>query len=182
MKKNQRVGNLVILGIFILCSLKSDGQAKNVNPPLTPSTPSYAYNYNGENFTSNVPMNEIKASAFRHFKKSFPYATNESWTKTDNGYAVVFGDANSISTHVYYDNGGDLLREMIYYEGKEIPDNLRKMVESTFPRYSIDMITELIEGKNTIYGIVIHSGNSMKILRVHNDFVEVFQEFQKDSD
>src|ERR1700722_16341589 len=97
------------------------------------------YSDPGNNFFSNVPINELSPRAYRRFHRLFRgVPAGESWFKYEKGYQVSF----TLEQHhefAYFDPSGAFLYSLRYFEGSELSKDMTNFVKSRFPDYKIDI-------------------------------------------
>jgi hypothetical protein len=139
------------------------------------------YSDPGNNFTSNVPINELSAKAFRRFHRRFrEVSTGESWFKYDQGYQVSFVLAQH-HEFAYFDVSGVFLYSLRYYDGKELPKDLAELVKRRFPDYKIDVVTEVNDGQKTFYTLQIINPDYIKVLTVADGRIDIVKELNNGS-
>lgn len=180
MKRDKCAPRLAFALAFALTSLYINGQTKNGDGnPQAKEQDNFSYNVVGEQFTSNVPINEISSIAFRHFRKKFPTVTNENWIKTSKGYSVGFTETDSGINHVYYDAGGEFVEQITYYIGKNIPENVRELTDHLYYGYTATIATKLQNNASTVYGVTLTNGNATRLIKFHNGQVDTVNEFEQ---
>ncbi|HXB06238.1 MAG TPA: hypothetical protein VNW04_03965 [Puia sp.] len=136
----------------------------------------YTYNEGGSAITSNVPLNEINAHAYRHFQRLFPTGTSkEYWFVSGDGYQVSFQLAGH-HYQAYFDRHGAYRYSLLYYPGKEIPRNPGDLIKAKYPDYRIDVVTEITDGEKTFHLVKIVNPVSIKTLCVADGRIEVLEE------
>jgi hypothetical protein len=150
------------------------GQAQNNGVLLHPAL--YNYSISADSFTSNVPLNEINAKAFRHLLKHFPAVANEKWVRTSEGFAAVF-NYDSIRTRVFYNYKGDFIHSIKTYKGAVLSRSLKALVNRAFPDYDIGMVNEHFDGHYLFYGITVTKDDEIKSLELSNNEIRTLEEF-----
>lgn len=136
----------------------------------------YTYNEGGSAITSNVPLNEINAHAYRKFEKIFPTGTsNEYWFVSSNGYQVSF-QKEGHQFQAYFDKHGAYRYSLQYYPGKEIPRQAGDPIMSRYPGYRIDVVTEITDGEKTFYLVKIVNPVSIKTLSVSDGRIDLLED------
>jgi disulfide oxidoreductase YuzD len=139
------------------------------------------YSDPGNNFFSNVPINELSTKAFRRFHRRFRDATTgEYWFKYAQGYQVSF----ILDRHhelAYYDPSGFFLSSVRYYDGKEVASDLGENVKRRFPDYKIDVVTEVNDGQKTSYILQIMNPDYIKVLTIIDGRIDIIKELTNGS-
>ena len=154
----------LVLVIFINANVKA--QEANVSQKEFESSSDYA---------AKATANE---RAIIKFGKFFPNASNESWTKTKNGFAVRF-TANDIQQLVLLTKRGNVTASIKYYSEKYLPADVRMIVRYGYPDYSIKSVREIHAANATAYLVTIEDATSWKTIRVVNGETDVYEEFKK---
>jgi hypothetical protein len=170
----------ISLGFLLIMSSEARGQLSLVNsadPSFNENTrPVEGTLEEGIAIHSNVPLNEIKVRAFRHFRKNFPTISDETWFKYDQGYLVSFVK-NSWRNQVHYDLRGSFLYSLKYYTGAAIDKTTGSLIERRFPGYQIDVVTEITNGEKTFYLVTIKNPSYVKTISVCDGTIELLKEF-----
>jgi hypothetical protein len=125
---------------------------------------------------SNVPLNEISSSAYRHFQKLFPIGTtNEYWYASADGYQVSFQQSGH-QHQAFFDRHGAYRYSLLYYPGKEIPREPGDLVKAKYPEYKIDVVTEITDGLKTFHLVKIVNPVSIKTLSVCDGEIELLED------
>jgi hypothetical protein len=114
----------------------------------------------------------------KKFHKQFANVTLESWTKTNDGYAIRFF-AGAIYNLVFYNSKADLTEQVHYYKRNYLPIDIRYQVESTYHNYNIVSVQEITAEKSITYLVSIEMGNEWKIIRVSEAGMDVYKEYRK---
>jgi hypothetical protein len=139
------------------------------------------YSDPGNNFFSNVPINELSARAFRRFHRRFrEVPTGEYWFKYDKGYQVSFmlGQNRGLA---YFDVSGLFLYSLKYYNGKDLPRDMVELVKRRFPDYKIDVVTEVNDGQKTFYMLQILNPDYIKMLTIADGRIDIVKELNNGS-
>jgi hypothetical protein len=140
-----------------------------------------AYSDPGNNFSSNVPINELSVKAFRRFHRRFrEVSTGESWFKYDQGYQVSFM-LDQHQEFAFFDPRGTFLYSLRYYAGKELPKDMVDMVKRRFPGYKIDVVTEVNNGQGTFYTLQIMNSDYIKVLTMADGRIDIVKELNNGS-
>ncbi|HUB61961.1 MAG TPA: hypothetical protein VL978_14705 [Puia sp.] len=139
------------------------------------------YSDPGNNFFSNVPINELSPKAYRRFHRRFrEVPTGEYWFKYPDGYQVSF----LLDQHrefAYFDQGGMFRYSLRYYDGKEAPKEMEAFVKRRFPDYRIDVMTEVNDGQKTFYMLQIMNPDKIKVVTVADGRIDIINELNNRS-
>src|SRR5580658_2330718 len=162
------VGGQVAQGQIVM------GQAGSV--PAGGTAEIVKYSDPGNNFFSNVPINELSPAAYRRFHRRFrEVPTGEYWFKYDKGYQVSFmlGQNRGLA---YFDVSGLFLYSLKYYNGKDLPRDMVELVKRRFPDYKIDVVTEVNDGQKTFYMLQILNPDYIKMLTIADGRIDIIKE------
>lgn len=139
------------------------------------------YSDPGNNFFSNVPINELSAKAYRRFHRRFrEVPTGEYWFKYEQGYQVSF----MLDQHhefAYFNPNGLFLYSLKYYEGRELSRDMVEFVKRKFPDYKIDIVTEVNDGQKTFYMLQIMNPNYIKVVTIADGRIDIVKEMNNGS-
>jgi hypothetical protein len=136
----------------------------------------YTYNDEGNAVTSNVPLNEINAHAWRNFHRLFPAAAGqENWFASGEGYKVSFS-MQGLQYQAWFGNHGVYRYSLHYYEGKEIPREPGDLIRRKYPDYQINIVTEITDGEKTVYLVRIVTPLHIKTVSVCDGEMRVVEE------
>jgi hypothetical protein len=143
------------------------------------------YSDPGNNFFSNVPINELSAKAYRRFHRRFPEVqTGEYWFKYNQGYQVSFLLDQHRET-AYYDQHGMFTSSMASYDAKDLPRDLPRdlmwAVHRRFPDYKLNVLTEVNDGQKTFYVLQILNPAHIKVLTVVDGRIDIINELNNGS-
>jgi hypothetical protein len=136
----------------------------------------YTYNDEGNAVTSNVPLNEINAHAWRNFHRLFPAASGqENWLSSDEGYKVSF-TMQGLQYQALFGNHGVYRYSLHYYPGKEIPREPGELVRRKYPDYQLNIVTEITDGEKTVYLVRLVNPVRIKTVSVCDGELRVVEE------
>ena len=154
----------VLLAVTI--AMNSTAQTANVSPKEFESSSDYS---------AKATANDRALSKFGKF---YPKATDESWMKTKNGFTVRFS-SNNIQHLVFLTKRGGVIASIKYYSAKELPSDVRDMVENGYPKYSIKSVREINAANKTAYLVTIENAKTWKTIRVVDGEMDVYEDFIK---
>jgi hypothetical protein len=177
----------LLLGSVLMIFLQLKGHAQ-LNIPASykmeglpgkggPAVPARVWHYgaDGNNITSNVPLNEINIRAFRQFGKMFPRISEENWFKNKDGYIVSFVQ-DLVRNQVQFNPKGAFQYTIRYYEEKDMSAELSRAIKRRFPDYRINVITEIMNGEKTLYLVKIENHLSVKTVSVVDGKMEITED------
>jgi hypothetical protein len=159
----------IAMGLALIPAL-TFAQQENITPVA------YRYEAPGQDFSSNVPLNELNIHAYKHFHRIFSSGvTAEYWVKTADGYQASFMQ-NDRQHKAYFDRHGYFKYSLSYYEGKDIPRLAGELIHLRYPDYRINVVTEIYDGERTSYLVRVVNATNIKTLAVCDGQVEVMEE------
>jgi hypothetical protein len=173
----------LILGVFafpLLVAAQQRGEGR-VEPASGGTGQVVLYSDPGNNFFSNVPINELSPRAYRRFHRLFrEVPAGEYWFKYEKGYQVSF----TLERHhefAYFDPSGAFLYSLRYFEGSELSKDMTNFVKRKFPDYKIDVVTEVNNGQETFYILQIMNPEYIKTVTIADGRIDVVKELANGS-
>ena len=126
-------------------------------------------------------QDNISQKAIRNFAKTYGTRNNEGWTQIKDGFIARF-ISDGIDTKIYYDQKGNWIASIKYYNEDKLRHDVRHVVKSTYYDYAIVGIQEIegIESNGVpTYVIDVENKSEIKLLRVYAENMEVFKQFDK---
>ena len=121
---------------------------------------------------SFLRLNEVKASAVRHFINHFSTASDIRWTSDEQYFIASFMDGHS-RAKAYYKLNGNFAFCIKYYQADVLADEVKSAVMKKFPHSEIIMVTEISTLEKKAFYIDIIDGTSIKTLLCNVDGIEV---------
>lgn len=125
-------------------------------------------------------LNDINIKAKRHFKDDYEDAENVWWRKSSEGIITARFEINGCNTTVYYDKYGSWTATMKNYREDWLPFTVRDRVKSKYYDFAIEVVDEILtvtSNKSPTYIVHIRYKNQMKFIRICDDEMEVWKEF-----
>ena len=147
------------LPLFLFCALlltESNAQSQN----------SYKKNF------SFLRLNEVKASAVRHFVDNFAGAIDIRWTCDEQYYIASFTDGHSRGK-AFYKINGNFAFCLKYYQADALEEEVRSAVIRKFPNCEIIVVTEINALEKKAFYINIIDGATIKTLLYNDAGIEV---------
>lgn len=110
--------------------------------------------------------------------KTFEASTNVIWCVIKKGFMAEFKKAD-IQYRVIYSNKGKRFATYRYYNEGLLNPDVRKQIKSNWYDAAITNVTEINYAGITAYIVNIEDKTSIKIIKVVNDEMEVYQEIIK---
>jgi len=137
----------------------------------------YHFTADDEYVTSNVPLNEISARAFRNFIRTFGFVPAAIWRKEDQGYTVRWYTGDSVGYIVHYTPRGMLFDTHVYFTPRNAPKEIRNDMKQLYPEYSILFVNELADGEHPLYEVGLTGDGLTLIVDVKDKAVQAEQYF-----
>ena len=158
----------LLMGVLLLPAL-TNGQI------VSSCHTSYQLGTEGNSFSSNVPLNQIKIKAFRYLHLQFPTLSGESWFKSPEGLTASFSETNLLYK-AFFNKRGSFLYSLKYYPGQDLSEDLRKPIQKLYPGYDIGLVTEVNNGEKVFYAVRIENSSYLKTLTFCEGKMEVSEE------
>ncbi|HTQ27109.1 MAG TPA: hypothetical protein VMI35_03240 [Puia sp.] len=123
--------------------------------------------------TSKVSHDVAKA-----FEASFPDAENPAWYKLDKNYLVKFMTKDQ-SNRALYKNNGMLIYHIRYGHEQNLPDDVRKIVKSSYYDYSIMSVIYVNQDQRDIWVVNVEDSQKIILVRVENGEIEEVEKYNK---
>jgi hypothetical protein len=126
------------------------------------------------------PDKSINLKAIKSFKKVYAGATSAEWSVLkDNGFVCRFYLLGVLNA-AHYGSNGHWLYSIATYEESNLSPSIRNIVKSVYYDFSITCINEITApGNPTVYLVQVQDKQSLQILSIRNDEMELLQEFKK---
>ena len=124
------------------------------------------------------PSTAVNTKAMRDFKKTSPHIESEKWYSFKDGFAAKFTE-DGIQRMVTYNRIGDWLYTISYYEEKQLPEDIRALVKSTYYDYTITVVQEITAHQQTVYLVHMQDANTWKTIRIADEEMSVVEDFNK---
>jgi hypothetical protein len=121
----------------------------------------------------------INAKTLINFSKNFKNAVAAQWFTTANNEAMCRFFQKGILTMAYYKTNGTLFATVKKYNASELPQHVTEMVTDAYADSKITLAEEInISGQEKTYVVHIERGNSIKLLRIVADEIEVIKDLK----
>jgi hypothetical protein len=131
---------------------------------------------------NTVSLEAISTKAVKDFNKSYKMANDVKWYKVQGGFRVGF-TSNGINNQVFYTKKGQWSASLKGYNEDKLSRDIRNIVKHEYYDYKINYIQEIetteSEGSPT-YIVHLENDNTIKLVRVKDGEMDVYQEFTKD--
>ncbi|MEJ7682017.1 MAG: hypothetical protein WKG06_30025 [Segetibacter sp.] len=134
---------------------------------------------------NTVNLNTISLKAVKDFKKSYKMVSDENWFIRSDGFNARF-TLNGINNLIYYNKKGKWVGSLKVYSEDKLPRDIRDIVKREYYDYKITSVNE-IETTLDTYGIPTYivnlkDNNNIKLIRVRDGEMDVYQEFKSNND
>ncbi|MEO8412441.1 MAG: hypothetical protein ABI472_02230 [Ginsengibacter sp.] len=126
-------------------------------------------------------LHGISTKAVRDFKKSFKNVSNEKWFPSKDGFTAIFA-LNGVTSVIYYDKKGHWAGSVKAYDEDKLNPAIRDIVKRKYYDFNITSIDEVetIDNQNLpVYIVHLEDANSIKLVRVSDGEMDVYEEFKK---
>ena len=158
----------ICIGIIFVIFIPTNASAQTVSNGFGKDQSNYFFAYGKTTFSSNVPLNEINAKAFRYFRKRYPNVEDEKWLWTDNGMSVAIEDSIS-QTRIFFDDRGSFISSAKAYTAYGMGHLLKDEMLRLFPDYKVLSVTEDFDGRKTLYWITMSKDESIRSVEVRTE-------------
>ncbi|MDQ3846698.1 MAG: hypothetical protein M3342_22200 [Bacteroidota bacterium] len=123
-----------------------------------------------------TPPADINAKVLKAFNETFTHAQNVIWNEVAGYYDVSF-KMNDIQTRVRYDNRGNFIQSIRYYNEQQLPLNVVSKLKKRYADKKVFGVTEMTTTSEVIYRIVLEDEKHWLI--VHADATGSIEEMEK---
>jgi hypothetical protein len=174
----------IAAGILPVLAISNTANAQSLNNVIVDNIRPIKINHSvfpEPKSTSIADLSTVNSKALKDFKKSYKKASNETWTKIDDGFTATF-NADASRSVIYYNNKGHWTGSLKSYPENQLDKSVRALVKSTYYDFKINLVEE-IETNETAgvptYIVYMEDKNNVKLIRVSNGEMDVYQEFVK---
>ena len=128
-----------------------------------------------------VPFNEagvVNSRAIKFFNKEFKNAEAVKWHTLKDGF-VAYCTVNGIKNKVFYDKKGRWNGNIIFYNDKTMPRDIRAIVKSTYYDYRINLAQEIHVADKIVYRVYLEDETSWKTVNIIEGEMTVIEDFKK---
>jgi hypothetical protein len=104
-------------------------------------------------------LNNISTKAVRNFKNAFKNVRDEKWYEMPDGFRANF-TLGSIRHRLDYDKKGNWLHTIRYYDEKNLPTDVRRLVVSTYLDHKITCVEEVETSLNNLFYVIHLEGQA----------------------
>lgn len=125
-------------------------------------------------------MVTLNLKALKNFKKYYK-ANDEKWSKGIDCIAASY-ISDGVTHFIYYDKKGNWTGSLKIYNEDKMPKDIRKMVKREYYDYKILAVKEVetvAASEQPTYIVTIEDEKNVKQIRIHNDNMDVYQEFKR---
>jgi hypothetical protein len=116
--------------------------------------------------------------AVRDFWKREGDQKQEKWYKDAKGYLAEYQDGN-FQGRFFYDKKGNWCYSIRTFGEKGLPEDIRRLVRSTYFDYGIFLVKEISEGEALVYIVDIEDTKSWKELLIQDGEMREWKEYSK---
>src|SRR5579872_4536653 len=142
----------------------------------------YHFEPDHQSLSTNVPLNEINARAFRNFVKSFGNVAGSVWRKQREGYSASFYTADSVLYVSHYSSHGRPNGVYVYYTGTNAPAEVRSDMAYLYARDRILYVDEFRNGEQSLFEIGLEEGSQLRVVRERQGEIKTVDLFTRYSE
>jgi hypothetical protein len=126
--------------------------------------------------TLGVEAATVKAS--RDFWQRVGDQKNEQWYKAEMGYEAAYTDG-PVKAMYWYDKKGHWVYSILTYGEDRLPEDVRRLVKSSYYDFKIGWVKEVNEAQNTVYVVHMDNSTAWMDVAVQDGETRVLKEFSK---
>jgi hypothetical protein len=129
---------------------------------------------------AETSLKAIKASnkAAQDFNKHFEGVQDAKWSN-DGELLIASFIKDDEQTEVWYDKKGFWKATIKYYGETKMPASVKRLINSTYPKYKITGVQDIIEGPMNFQVVHLEDCTSFKKVVVYENEVGVYKEYNK---
>lgn len=119
-----------------------------------------------QNKTDGKRNHDVPEHVLTKFSHEYPQTPDTEWKMVGDAYVVEFTTAGGENQQVWYDKSGEKQSEERRMNlEKGLPAAVKSTIDDQFGAYKIKEVTEVKNGGNTNYRVVLdHNGNMSKVV------------------
>jgi hypothetical protein len=156
----------MLIGLFLITHAPAHAQVQTTS--------------NGSSFLNLHRLRTDRAGvkAAREFWKLNGEGKDERWYKLPGGYLAEF-EENSIQNKLVFDKRGNWIYTMREYTEAQLPQEVRRLIKSTYYDFSIGWVKEVTQFQSVTYVVHIDNAPEWKDLVVRDGEIEISHEVVK---
>lgn len=123
-------------------------------------------------------LNSISVRAMRDFKSKYPAIAGEQWSTYKDGTIATF-TSEDIKYRVIYNQRGDWLYTLRYYDEKKLPFDIRDIVKRKYYDCLITLVDEILYEDKTIYIVHMQDDSTWKKVSVYDGEMKLLESYNK---
>ena len=125
--------------------------------------------------TSTATMNE---KVKKVFEQEYKDARITSWYKTDKNTLIRFV-LNDIVQHILYNERGRQIYHLSYYEEKNMPADVVKLIRHSYPGYTISQAVNVKQDNRDIWVVTAEDQTTYYFIRTEDGETELVKTMEK---
>ena len=121
---------------------------------------------------------KVNEAVGKSFEKNFKNAVRPQWYKLNKNYFVKFISEDQKNTALF-SKGGTLIYHISYGHENNLPEDIRKMVKSSYFDLNITTAIKVEEGGRNIWVINLEDEKNLVLVRVEDDQLEEVGKYNK---
>jgi uncharacterized protein YdeI (YjbR/CyaY-like superfamily) len=109
----------------------------------------------------------VNEKVLKAFTETFTAAQNVLWTETENVYMVRFTNLG-IRTTVKYDEDGNFVSSLRYYECDQLPVDIQCKLKKKYPNKKMFGVTEYVVGDDLNYYVKLEDDKTWTTVKIDN--------------
>ncbi len=177
------------LALFLLPALALTGglQAQQFPSPSMASFTKTSHSLTTSGNSNPKSTKEMKKAAresrqfsrvTQAFEQAYPGATFISWTRQNNAYAGTFTQ-NGLKHLVWFRTDGSLINSMVTYGAQHLPEDVSKLVKSSYKDYTISLVNEVHQDDIVVYLVTLENEKFIKQVTVCEGDINLYKSYRK---
>lgn len=121
---------------------------------------------------------KVNLKVQRAFERNFGTQATQNWSAVGRGFLNKFY-VDGVPTHALYAPGGYLVYTIAYGTEKQMPAEIKSLVNCHYPGYTTNTVTEVKEDGRHIWVVQLQTDETVVTARIENNELEEVQRFKQ---
>lgn len=163
--------------ILSVLSLTAKNQAYEQTVSILPSS-GFSRSFPTITSETNITaIEKITPKIFNRFNKKFHNVTNVKWDQLGDKFLATFS-VNETTTRSLFSRKGKIIYTINYSSEKNLPDDVRSLVNERYTDYTITSVAQVLEKKRKIWVVKLKNNFDYRAARVEKGELEEVENFK----
>jgi hypothetical protein len=128
--------------------------------------------------TVTATHKNIPEKVWKNFREYFGNAENPTWYMTNKNFLIKFMTDDNIN-RALFTKRGDLIYHISYGYEKNLPEDIRRQVKSTYYDYDITRAIKVTEADRVIWVVNLEDAKNLILVRLEEGEMEEVQKVKR---